>query len=324
MNFDLADEHVAVQDMLRRFCADRFPPAVARRWADRDGFDRARWKELAGLGVFELTAPVTGPGGLVDAVVALEILGAHVVPGPLAAAALTGSLDGDVATGAAVPALLDTARRPHVIDHAHTSDVIFLVTDDGVDRVDGASLVALPLDNPLDPTTRPSIVDGVAAVERVGDSDAAARVRQAHDLVVAALAIGVGVGAVARAVAHAGERRQFDRPIGSFQAVKHLLADAHVRLEVARAAVHAAAVMADDPGTGDDVRAAAGATLLAVEAGIVASRTALQVFGGMGFTWEVDCHLYVKRAWMLRAAASPSDRQLELVAQRLDGIEVTA
>jgi alkylation response protein AidB-like acyl-CoA dehydrogenase len=94
-------------------------------------------------------------------------------------------------------------------------------------------------------------------------------------------------------------RKQFDRPIGSFQAVKHLLADAVVRAEVARTAVHAAAVTLDDPDVGDVDRAVAGAKLLAGEAALKNAKTSLQVHGGMGFTWEVDVHLYLKRAWVL-------------------------
>ena len=109
-------------------------------------------------------------------------------------------------------------------------------------------------------------------------------------------------------MAYAKERHQFGKPIGSFQAVKHMCADMLVRAEVARAAVHAAACLADEP----DVAAAeaeaagcapgqmlersvTGAKLLADEAALANARAAIQVHGGMGFTWEVPLHLHLKR-----------------------------
>lgn len=90
---------------------------------------------------------------------------------------------------------------------------------------------------------------------------------------------------------HARTREQFGQPIGAFQAVKHLCAQMLVRVEVARAAVYAAAVTADPL----DVAAA---RLLADEAAVRGARDCLQVHGGMGFTWEADVHLYLKRAWV--------------------------
>ena len=114
------------------------------------------------------------------------------------------------------------------------------------------------------------------------------------------------------AVAYAKERHQFGKPIGSFQAVKHMCADMLVRAEVARAAVHAAACLADAPDVLDAEaaaagttpvawmqRAAAGAKLLADEAAIANARTAIQVHGGMGYTWEVPLHLHLKRSRVL-------------------------
>jgi alkylation response protein AidB-like acyl-CoA dehydrogenase len=113
-------------------------------------------------------------------------------------------------------------------------------------------------------------------------------------------------------VAYAKERHQFGKPIGSFQAVKHLCADMLVRAEVARNAVHAAACLADAPdvvaseaeaagSTGEALvaRATMGAKLLADEAAITNARAAIQVHGGMGFTWEVPLHLHLKRSRVL-------------------------
>jgi alkylation response protein AidB-like acyl-CoA dehydrogenase len=128
-------------------------------------------------------------------------------------------------------------------------------------------------------------------------------------LLTAALQVGHAGEALDLAVSYAKERQQFGTPIGSFQAVKHMCADMLVRAEVARAAVHAAACLADAPDVVDTEAAVAGCTpsqlvdrsvggakLLADEAAIGNARTAIQVHGGMGFTWEVPLHLHLKRA----------------------------
>jgi alkylation response protein AidB-like acyl-CoA dehydrogenase len=134
---------------------------------------------------------------------------------------------------------------------------------------------------------------------------------------VAAGCVGICQGCVDASVSYAKEREQFDRPIGSFQAVKHILADMLVRAEVARAAVYAAAVTCDQPEVGDAGRLVAGAKLLAAEAAVANGKACVQVHGGMGFTWEVDAHLYLKRAWVLETAFGAVDEQAEAVAALL-------
>jgi alkylation response protein AidB-like acyl-CoA dehydrogenase len=110
---------------------------------------------------------------------------------------------------------------------------------------------------------------------------------------------------------------QFDRPIGSFQAIKHTCADMAVRSEVARAAVYAAAAhldAADVPGLD---RAVSGAKALAGEAAIANGKAATQVHGGMGYTWEVDVHLYLKRAWVLDTEFGSAAAHCDSVAAAL-------
>jgi alkylation response protein AidB-like acyl-CoA dehydrogenase len=99
-------------------------------------------------------------------------------------------------------------------------------------------------------------------------------------------------------VRYVKEREQFGRVVGSFQAVKHLLAESLVRVELARAAVLSAAVTLDDPASGDPAVASSSAKVLADDAATTGGRTCVQVHGGMGFTWEVLAHLYLKRAWV--------------------------
>jgi len=136
-------------------------------------------------------------------------------------------------------------------------------------------------------------------------------------VLTAALQVGVARGGLDLAVRYAGERVQFGRVIGGFQAVKHLLAESLARVELARAAVLCAAVTADDPEAGDPAEAAAAAKLLADDAATQGGRTCVQVHGGMGFTWEVLAHLYLKRAWVHETAFGTADAHAAFLAGRL-------
>jgi alkylation response protein AidB-like acyl-CoA dehydrogenase len=131
----------------------------------------------------------------------------------------------------------------------------------------------------------------------------AARLRREAALLTAAQQLGSAARTVEMAVEYAGRREQFGAPIGSFQAVKHLCAQMLVRAEVARSAVYAASV------TERDLEVSA-AKLLADEAAVRNARDCLQVHGGMGFTWEADVHLHLKRAW-LRAECWRTAREAE-------------
>ncbi|MFF8790393.1 acyl-CoA dehydrogenase family protein [Streptomyces sp. NPDC015125] len=117
------------------------------------------------------------------------------------------------------------------------------------------------------------------------------RLRREAALLTAAQQLGSAARTVEMAVGHAREREQFGVPIGSFQAVKHLCAQMLVRAEIARSAVYAASVT-------DRVLDVTAAKLLADEAAVGNARDCLQVHGGMGFTWEADVHLHLKRAWL--------------------------
>jgi alkylation response protein AidB-like acyl-CoA dehydrogenase len=136
-------------------------------------------------------------------------------------------------------------------------------------------------------------------------------------VLTAALQIGAAAWTTELAVEYAKQRRQFGRPIGGFQAVKHLCADMAVRTEVARCAVHAAAVTVDQPDVGDGVMAAAGAKLLADEAAITNGRSCIQVHGGMGFTWEVPAHLAYKRARVLATQFGTGEQLAESLGESM-------
>jgi alkylation response protein AidB-like acyl-CoA dehydrogenase len=177
-------------------------------------------------------------------------------------------------------------------------------------------LDAEPSSWPLDPGTPIARVDELPVVTPI-DTDWT-EWQRAGAVLTAAAQLGLADRLTELSVEYAKERNQFDRPIGAFQAIKHLCADMLVRTEVARAAVYAAAAHLDaaDALPGVD-RAISGAKALAGEAAIANGKTATQVHGGMGFTWEVDVHLYLKRAWVLDTHFGSSERHADAVASAL-------
>jgi alkylation response protein AidB-like acyl-CoA dehydrogenase len=319
MDFDLDSDQMALQDMVRRFCADRFPLDVAR--AAGAGLDIDRWRELAGLGAFSLTLPEESGGtglGLADAAIVFEELGRALVPGPLVASFLAaGAIDG-VADGQVVASLVERwPGRPLLVENLDTADIVLVLDDDGVSAVDSGDLEARAVGDPLDPTTPLALVPTLPDGRRLRGPEAAHQWRRTGSLLTSALLLGVAGAASDLAVAYAKDRRQFGRTIGSFQAVKHILADTFARTEVARAAVYAAAVTADTPEVGDVERAVAAGRTLAGRAAHDNAKACVQVHGGIGFTWEADPHLFLKRSLLHDTQFGSVDEAADTVARRL-------
>ena len=296
MFFDLTDDQLALQDAVRQLCRERAPMTALRAAEATGGVDAALWAELAGMGVFSLRVPEADGGaglGWTDAAVVFEELGRAAVPGPLVAAHLAaGLVDGVV--GAVTP----RPGQPLLVEHLDVLDALVVVDPAGLRRLDRAEVVGHAVERPLDPLTPLHRVDDLPAGEPLAaDPD---EWRRGGAVLTAALQVGLAAGVLAQAVDYARERQQFQRPIGSFQAVKHRLADGHVRVEVARSATHAAAVGLAEGGDPADLdRAVSTAKLVAGEAALENAKAAVQVNGAMGFTWELDVHLYLKRAWVL-------------------------
>jgi len=301
----IGEDRLALQAAVRRFAADRCPPAVAR--AALDAAAEARppfWDELAGLGWL-------GEGvGYADLAVVLEELGRVVAPGPMlptawahriagpadvvGAVALGGDLraDGTALTGTTGPVL-----------GGGLADVVVLPTADDswwlVETADPAVTVT-PLDS-LDPTRRLARLDLTAAPATPLPGVTRARVEQVGVTLAAAECAGGAAWCVDTAAAYARDRQQFGRPIGQFQAVKHRCADMLGHLEEARAvAWDAAAALDTDPDDPTAGLAAAAAGAVALEAYATVAKDCIQVLGGIGFTWEHDAHLRLRRALSLR------------------------
>ncbi|MFJ6697233.1 acyl-CoA dehydrogenase family protein [Streptomyces sp. NPDC091272] len=313
MDFRPTDDQLALRTGVRELLARRFDRAALRDAVERGGaLDRALWRELGDAGFFALCLPETEGGvglGLPEAVLLFEEAGRVLLPGPLvdthlAAGEVKGAAEGEVVV---------TAPHGSLIAHLADADVVR-----GLPPEELAAAEPVRAVDPLTPLHRlpgPPAHTGHAAGgsgATDGTGQAAARFGAAV-LLTAAEQAGSASRTVEMAVQHACEREQFGQPIGGFQAVKHLCAQMLVRAEVARTAVYAAAV------TGARAEIA-GAKLLADEAAVRNARDCLQVCGGMGFTWESDVHLHLKRAWV-RAARGPTRAATEdeLAADLLAG-----
>jgi alkylation response protein AidB-like acyl-CoA dehydrogenase len=249
--------------------------------------------------------------GMTAAVIVFEQLGRALVPGPLVGTHLAKTLgiQGDRVTFA--------HRDDLLISNLETSDAVAAIDADGIWLISENGIAADGIAQPLDPLTPVSRVSSLPQGDRVADAETAARTTLEASVLTAALLVGIASAETDLAVSYAKERQQFGRAIGSFQAVKHICADMLTRAEVARAAVYAAGVHLDGNGDGDSARAVTGAMLLASEASFANGKACVQVHGGMGFTWEIDAHLYLKRAAALIALHGGADAYAEEMAAAL-------
>lgn len=307
MHFDLTEDDRALTSGIRDLLAARAPTPLP--------FDAALWSELRDAGVFTLGLADSEGGlglGVTESVLVFEQLGHALVAGPLVATFLAaGTVDGDVV------GLVERHSGSLVLSHLDDLDALVVLDSQGLWHVDPASVRAQQVARPLDPHTPLAVAAHVPRGVQVGDAEAAALWRIGGAVLTAALLAGIADRLTSMATGYAKEREQFGRAIGSFQAVKHLCADMLVRTEIARSAVYAAGVLLDDPSAGDPLRAVAGAKLLAGQNALANAKACIQVHGGMGFTWEVPAHLYLKRAAVLDTEFGTADEHAEALAATL-------
>lgn len=322
MEFRLTDDQLALQAAVERhgeanWSVDRLTAAEGRP------LRTTTWPGLVSLDVFRVATPVERDGlglGAVELAVVFEALGAWLVPGPLVWTALAAQHVASLADGTRVVGGLDAAAAaasPVLVEHPHDLDALLVLHDDGATLLD--PFVADVDDvTATDPLTPVGLASSLPSGALVGDARLSAAMSATGELLTAAQLVGIAERAVRAGVAYANEREQFGRPIGSFQAIKHLLADCYVRTSLARSALYAAAAMHDDPGTGDAARATSAAKLLALDAAVRNARTCIQVHGGMGFTWEMIPHYLLKRAWVLGHSFGGEDVHGDRLAAALE------
>ena len=320
MRFGFDEDRLLLQKTLRNFLASECPSERVRAlWDTPTGRSPALWKSLAELGVTGLLVPEAHAGMGMDEtflVLLQEEAGRAALAEPL------------IETAVAVPLLVELGARElcerwlpaiaggeaivtlgHPVNafvaDAHVASLLLLAHADALHAVpaDAVECLRQPVDDPARRvfTLRwtPGEATRIAQGEQARELLAAALDRGA--LACAAQLLGVTERLLELAVAYAQQRVQFGQPIGGFQAVKHQLANVKVALEYARPVVYRAAhsVATRAAARAVDV---SHAKVAAGEAAALAARTALQVHGAIGYTWEQDLHVWMRRAWSLELA----------------------
>jgi alkylation response protein AidB-like acyl-CoA dehydrogenase len=336
MAMGITEEHEALRRAVRGWAERHCTPAVPRALLDAGAETMPPfWAELSAQGWLGLHVDeaLGGEGyGLPELAVVLEELGRACAPGPfvptvLAAAVVQaagketaadivpGLASGEVVGAVALAGRLDAERDGdglrirgalRAVPSGHLAQVLVArAGDDWCVLVDDE--FATTEQTSVDPTRRVAEVrvEGavVPATRRLTDVDTE-RVRDLAAVVFGAEAVGVGQWCVDTASEYAKVREQFGRPIGQFQGVKHKCAEMLAETELARAAAWDAARAADDLDVAPLTAAAAAS--LAIDASYRAAKDCIQVHGGIGFTWEHDAHLYLKRAMVTRQLLGPT------------------
>lgn len=340
MHFAFTSEQVMIAETAASLFAEAATSERTRAaMADGSGLDRALWAEFAGIGLAGVALPEVYGGaglGMVEMAILAEVAGRHVAALPfiassaMAACAIaaggseaqraewlprlaSGETIGTLALGGADASVFD------FVPHGVVADLFVVAAGDRLALVtrDQAAVTATVTMDQTRPLARLAFAGAGDELPFSGDAFAAA---QAGGCVaIAADALGGAQACLDRTVGYARERIQFGRPIGSFQAVKHRLADMMVEIEQARSAVYWAACALDE-GSADAAMAMHAAKAFATDTYSACAGAMIQLHGGIGFTWEHDTHLFFKRARADRTLLGTPEWHREQIA-RLIGLE---
>jgi alkylation response protein AidB-like acyl-CoA dehydrogenase len=325
MDFGFNDEQEEIKRTAHEFLSARFPPEKVRELAEARAYDDALWREICELGWPGIAIDEAHGGqglGMVELVILSEELGYACAPVPYlsnAAAGLAFAVAGSdeqregwlpgIASGEARGAAAFTADEEALVPDADGAAVLVLPEGDGARLVQASDAQVEPLE----------LIDSTRSYARVGadggevlPGDVAAAICRVF-VAVAAELTGVAQRAMEMAVEYAKEREQFGRPIGSYQAVSHRCAQMLFDTEEARSLTYYAAWTADAEPESLPL-AAAMAKARASDAAWSVTASALQVLGGIGFTWEHDLHFLLKRARTTGQLMGPARQQRESVA----------
>lgn len=338
MNFDLTDEQQMIKSTARDFLSTRYTAQKVRELAESQSYDPGLWREVCDLGwpgLF-ISERYTGQGlGTVELVIVMEELGYAVAPMPFfsnAAAGLVIAAAGSeeqkqrllpqIALGSSLATVAVASDGvAQLVPDAEQAELIVCVENGRAAVLDAGQAQIEPV-AAIDGTRRFSTVRGLLPQDdQVLPGDPAQGIDQARAALAAELT-GIAQRCIDMSVEYAKERHQFDRAIGSFQAVSHRLAQMLLETEGARSASYYAGWAADyEP---DSLPlAAAMAKAYASDAGWRVATSALQVHGGIAFTWEHDLHFYLKRAAADARLFGSAREQRERVAS-LCGLQAKA
>jgi len=311
MNFDFTDDQQAIKRTAHDFLADRFRPEKVRALAEEGAYDEGLWREMAELGWAGIFLAEEYGGqelGTVELIILMEELGHALAPSPFLSNVAAGLVLQHAGTDAQrerwLPGIASGEVRGAVgmaregtaglVADADTAGVIVLLDEAGESGtvLEPGEAVVEPVST-IDSTRRFASVRATGAGEPLGVPAGAALDR--IETALAAELTGVAQRTMEMAVEYAKERKQFDRPIGANQAVSHRCAQMLLEVEGARSTTYYASWTAEHEPASLSL-ASSMAKAYAADAGYRVSSSALQVHGGIAFTWEHDLHFFLKRA----------------------------
>jgi len=316
MDFTFTEDQLLFQESVRDFLVNEVTPKRIRAlWETETGRDDALWQQLAELGLTGVTVPEEHGGlGLsaLDFVLLAQECGYVALPEPLVHMALVSvpmleAIGGELAAewlprvAAGAAKVVVGLEQNLLVEDAHVADLLLLQQGDRVVAATPGQ-VSLRHNASVDPSRKLFAVecDEEAVIVATGGEAETLSVGACNRgaLACAAQALGLAQRMIDMSVQYTSERQQFGKPVGSFQAVKHHMANVAVRLEYARAPTHRAAYAIAESQVIAPL-AVSHAKLVACEAANLAAKNCHQVHGAMGYTWEVDLHIFMKKAWAL-------------------------
>ncbi len=316
MDFTFSEDQLLFRESVRDFLVNEVSPERIREsWETETGRGESLWQQLAEMGLTGITVPEDF-GGLgmseLDFVLLAQECGYVALPEPLVntvmvAVPMLRELGGELARqwlpaiAAGEARVLVGLQQNLVVEDAHVADLLLLVREEGIYALLPGQF-SLERNESVDPSRRLFSVTLAEGAKPLASGDAAAGIARAAlnrgALACAAQALGLAQRMIDLSVAYTCERSQFGKTIGSFQAVKHHMADVAVKLEYAKAPVYRAAYQVTR-NVAKASLAVSHAKLAACEAASLAAKNSIQVHGAMGYTWEVDLHIFMKKAWAL-------------------------
>lgn len=316
MDFTFTEDQLLFQESVRDFLVNEITPEKIRQlWETDSGRCDALWAQLTELGLTGMTVP-EAYGGLgmneVDFVLLAQECGYVALPEPLVqnvlvAVPLLNDLDNDAMKAEWLPRVAAGEAKIAVgleensfVEDAHVADLLLLQRGDELHALT-SDQVTLTANESIDPSRKLfSVKWSPTADSCVASGDKARALIEATmnrgALACAAQALGLTQRMMDISVQYTADRQQFGKPIGSFQAVKHHMANIAVRWEYAKAPVYRAAYAIAN-GLSTASLNTSHAKLAACEAADLAAKNCMQVHGAMGYTWEVDLHIFMKKAW---------------------------
>jgi alkylation response protein AidB-like acyl-CoA dehydrogenase len=334
MNFDFTDDQQAIKSTAKEFLAARFKAEKVRELAEKGEYDDAIWTEISELGwpgIF-IDEDSGGQGlGTLELTIVMEELGYALAPTPFfsnaAAGLLLASAGSDEQKEKWLPGVASGEQRGTVgivsngsaplVPDADSAAFVILVDGGSATLVEGTQAETV---DTIDSTRRFSRVQANGGEALEGDVESGLS-RAA--LALAAELVGLGQRALEMSVEYARDRKQFDRPIGAYQAVSHRCAQMLLEVECARSLTYYAGWVADTEPESLSI-ASSQAKAYASDAGWRVTASAIQVHGGIGFTWEHDLHFWFKRAKTDAHLFGSAREHRERVADELAGLSATA